>query len=80
MTIGWLINDIRSTGLGTVVHEAAHRLVATADRETGSEIFRRSGTMDNVKPMIENIERLSAADRKKIFEDNARAVFKLKVE
>jgi predicted TIM-barrel fold metal-dependent hydrolase len=30
--------------------------------------------------MIENIEWLSAADRKKIFEDNAREVFKLKVE
>jgi putative restriction endonuclease len=29
------------------------------------------------KPMIENIEWLSAEDRKKIFEDNARAVFKL---
>jgi Mg2+ and Co2+ transporter CorA len=36
--------------------------------------------MDNVKPMIENIEWLSAADRKKIFEDNARAVFKVIVE
>jgi len=30
--------------------------------------------------MIENIEWLSAADRKKIFEDNARAVFKVIVE
>jgi hypothetical protein len=30
--------------------------------------------------MIENIESLSASDRKKIFEDNAKAVFKLKVE
>ena len=39
-----------------------------------------SRSMDNVKPMIENIEWLSAADRKKIFEDNATAVFKLKVE
>jgi len=29
--------------------------------------------------MIENIEWLSAEDRKKIFEDNARAVFKLAV-
>jgi hypothetical protein len=28
--------------------------------------------MDNVKPMIDKIEWLSTADRKKIFEDNAR--------
>ena len=28
--------------------------------------------MDNVKPIIDKIEWLSAADRKKIFEDNAR--------
>jgi len=35
--------------------------------------------MDHVRLMIENIEWLSATDRKKIFEDNARAVFKLKV-
>jgi hypothetical protein len=36
--------------------------------------------MDNVRPMIENIEWLSAEDRKKIFEDNARAAFKLTVQ
>jgi hypothetical protein len=30
--------------------------------------------------MIENIEWLNASDRKKIFEDNAREVFKLTVE
>jgi hypothetical protein len=30
--------------------------------------------------MIESIEWLSAPDRKKIFEDNAKAVFKLIVE
>jgi hypothetical protein len=37
-------------------------------------------SMDNVKSLIENIEWLSAEDRKKIFEDNARAVFKLTVQ
>jgi hypothetical protein len=35
--------------------------------------------MDNVKLMIEKIEWLSAEDRRKIFEDNVRAVFKLAV-
>jgi hypothetical protein len=34
----------------------------------------------HAKPMIENIEWLSAADRKKTFEDNARAVLKVIVE
>ena len=47
----------------------------------GSSIDPATGrSMDNVKPMLENIEWLSAADRKKIFEDNARAVFRLTVE
>ena len=47
----------------------------------GSSVDPATGrSMDNVKPMIENIEWLSAADRKKIFEDNARAVFKVIVE
>jgi OH-DDVA meta-cleavage compound hydrolase len=47
----------------------------------GSSVDPATGrSMDNVKPMIENIEWLSAADRKKIFEDNARAVFKVKLE
>jgi predicted TIM-barrel fold metal-dependent hydrolase len=46
----------------------------------GSSVDPATGrSMDNVKVMIENIEWLSAADRKKIFEDNARAVFKLTV-
>ena len=44
----------------------------------GSSIDPATGnSMDNVKVMIEKIEWLSAEDRKKIFEDNARAVFKL---
>jgi len=47
----------------------------------GSSVDPATGrSMDNVKPMIENIEWLSAEDRKKIFEDNARAVFKLTVQ
>jgi predicted TIM-barrel fold metal-dependent hydrolase len=46
----------------------------------GSSVDPANGrSMDNVKPMIENIEWLSAADRNKIFEDNARTVFKLNV-
>jgi predicted TIM-barrel fold metal-dependent hydrolase len=46
----------------------------------GSSVDPATGrSMDNVKPMIENIEWLSAADRKMIFEDNARAVFKVTV-
>ena len=46
----------------------------------GSSVDPATGrSMDNVKPMIESIEWLSAPDRKKIFEDNARAVFKLVV-
>jgi predicted TIM-barrel fold metal-dependent hydrolase len=35
--------------------------------------------MDNVKPMLENIETVSAADKQKIFCDNAKAVFNLKI-
>ena len=47
----------------------------------GSSVDPATGrSMDNVKPMIENIEWLNTADRKKIFEDNARAVFNLKLE
>lgn len=35
--------------------------------------------MDDTRPMIEGLASLSAADKKAIFEDNARKVFKLKV-
>lgn len=35
--------------------------------------------MDDTRPMIEGIKSLSAADKKKIFEDNARKVFNLKI-
>jgi predicted TIM-barrel fold metal-dependent hydrolase len=46
----------------------------------GSSVDPANGrSMDNVKPMIENIEWLTVADRKKIFEDNPRSVFKLPV-
>ena len=46
----------------------------------GSSVDPQSGrSMDHVRPMIENIEWLTNEDRKKIFEDNARFVFKLKV-
>lgn len=35
--------------------------------------------MDDTRPLIESIDWLSASDKKKIFEDNARKVFNLKV-
>jgi len=35
--------------------------------------------MDDTRPLIESIASLTAADRKKIFEDNARKAFNLKV-
>jgi 4-oxalmesaconate hydratase len=35
--------------------------------------------MDDTRPLIESIPSLTAADRKKIFEDNARKVFNLKI-
>jgi 4-oxalmesaconate hydratase len=34
---------------------------------------------DDLKPVIESIEWLSEADRRKIFEENARAVYRLEV-
>ena len=47
---------------------------------TGSSVDPATGrSMDNVKPMIENIETVSAADKQKIFCDNAKAVFNLKI-
>ena len=46
---------------------------------TGSSVDPATGrSMDNVKPMLENIETVSAADKQKIFCDNAKAVFNLK--
>jgi OH-DDVA meta-cleavage compound hydrolase len=47
--------------------------------DVGSAVNRDTGhSMDYVRLMIENIEWLSATDRKKIFEDDARSMFKLK--
>jgi len=47
---------------------------------TGSSVDPATGrSMDNVKPIVENIETLNAADKQKIFSDNARAVFNLKI-
>jgi OH-DDVA meta-cleavage compound hydrolase len=46
----------------------------------GSAVNPETGqSMDNVRLMMENIEWLTDADRKQIFEDNARSVFNLKV-
>ncbi len=46
---------------------------------TGSSVDPASGrSMDNVKPLIDNIETLSADDKQKIFCDNAKAVFNIK--
>jgi len=47
---------------------------------TGSSVDPATGrSMDNVKPMVENIETLSSADKQKILCDNAKAVFNLKI-
>ena len=47
---------------------------------TGSSVDPATGrSMDNVKPMLENIETVSASDKQKIFCDNAKAVFNLKI-
>ncbi|MFZ1990318.1 MAG: amidohydrolase family protein [Alphaproteobacteria bacterium] len=47
---------------------------------TGSHLNPETNrACDDVKPSVEKIEWLSAADKKKIFEDNAKQVFKLKV-
>ena len=43
---------------------------SSKDRETG-------GWLDNIKPLIDDIEFLSDSDRKAVYEDNARKVFKL---
>ena len=44
----------------------------------GSAINPVTGTtFDNIRPMIESFEWLSAAQKKMIFEDNARKVFNL---
>jgi OH-DDVA meta-cleavage compound hydrolase len=35
--------------------------------------------IDDTRPLIEGLTSISAADKKKIFEDNARKVFNLKI-
>jgi len=46
----------------------------------GSTIDPATGhTMDHIAPLIQKFDFLSAADRKMIFEDNARRVFNLDV-
>jgi predicted TIM-barrel fold metal-dependent hydrolase len=46
----------------------------------GSSVDPESGrSMDNVRPMIEKIEWITAEEKRKIFCDNARSLFKLKV-
>jgi OH-DDVA meta-cleavage compound hydrolase len=44
----------------------------------GSTIDPATGrTLDDVKPMIESLEWLTAAQKRAIYEDNARRLFKL---
>jgi OH-DDVA meta-cleavage compound hydrolase len=44
----------------------------------GSAVNPKTGrTMDDIKPLIEGFEWLSAAEKRAIFEDNARKVFRL---
>ncbi len=53
-------------------------LFGTERPGTATAIDKRTGRfMDDVKPMIEAIDWLTEADRKRIFEDNARELYKL---
>lgn len=53
-------------------------LFGTEKPGTGSGIDPHTGrAMDDIKPVIESIERLSAADREKIFETNAARLYRL---
>jgi OH-DDVA meta-cleavage compound hydrolase len=55
-----------------------HCLFGTECPGVGSSIDPETGeTMDDIAPYIERFDWLSAADRKLIFEDNARRLFKL---
>jgi len=59
---------------------ADHIMFGTECPGTGSHLNPETGrSCDDVRPSIENIEWLSAGDKKKILEDNAKQVFKLKV-
>jgi OH-DDVA meta-cleavage compound hydrolase len=55
-----------------------HCLFGTECPGVGSAINPETGeTMDDIAPYIERFDWLSAADKKRIFEDNARQLFKL---
>ena len=87
---GDFYEEMRNIYYDTVLYseEALRLLIKTvgADRclfgaecpGVGSTINKATGrTMDDVKPMIENLDWLTAEDRHAIFEGNARRVFKL---
>jgi OH-DDVA meta-cleavage compound hydrolase len=55
-----------------------HCLFGTECPGVGSSINPETGeTMDDIAPYIERFDWLSAADKKLIFEDNVRQLFKL---
>lgn len=53
-------------------------LFGTERPGAGSALDATGRSYDDIKPLIDNIEWLTDADRKAIYEDNARAVYKLK--
>lgn len=53
-------------------------LFGTERPGTGTSLDPKTGKwMDDIKPLIEDIDWLTAEDRKRIFEDNARGLYKL---
>lgn len=55
-------------------------LFGTENPGSGSVRHPETGKfMDDLEPVIESIEWLSEADRRKIFEENARSLYKLEV-
>ena len=51
-------------------------LFGTENPGSGSAVDPRTGrSLDDLRPVIESIDRLSEQDRRRLFEDNARAVF-----
>jgi 4-oxalmesaconate hydratase len=53
-------------------------LFGTERPGTGTSLDPKTGRwMDDIKPLIEDIEWLTAGDRKRIFEDNARELYHL---
>ncbi len=54
------------------------RYAPAPEKEGGSSKHPESGEwLDNIKPLIDDIDFLSDADRKMIYEDNAKRVFNL---